>query len=80
MYNPEYCARPHVVALNKVDMPDAADLREELAAEIGIMAQRIQVRKRSLRCCLGAVCALHQLSRALECQKATGNCCEVLLA
>lgn len=43
MYNPEYCARPHVVALNKIDMPDAAELQEEIAAEIAIMAQKIQV-------------------------------------
>lgn len=43
MYNPEYCARPHVVALNKMDIPDAADLQEELSAEIGTRAQSIQV-------------------------------------
>ena len=43
MYNPEYCARPHVVALNKVDMPDAAELQQEIAAEVAIMAQKIQV-------------------------------------
>jgi GTPase len=27
MYNPEYCQRPCVVALNKMDLPDAGDLR-----------------------------------------------------
>lgn len=25
MYNPDYCARPHVVALNKVDLEDAGE-------------------------------------------------------
>jgi GTPase len=27
MYNPEYCTRPFVVALNKMDLPDAAELQ-----------------------------------------------------
>ena len=35
MYNPEYCARPHVVALNKMDLEDAAELQEEVTAEVG---------------------------------------------
>lgn len=26
MYNPQYCARPHIVALNKMDLPDAEEL------------------------------------------------------
>ena len=43
MYNPEYCARPHVVALNKMDIAEAADLQVELAEEVRSMAQRIQV-------------------------------------
>ena len=34
MYNPEYCQRPHVVVLNKMDLEDAADLQEEVAAEV----------------------------------------------
>lgn len=32
LYNPEYCSRPHVVALNKMDLEDAAGLREEVSA------------------------------------------------
>lgn len=47
MYNPEYCARPHVVALNKMDIADAADLQVELAEEVSTMAHRIQVRHTS---------------------------------
>ena len=43
MYNPEYCARPHVVALNKMDLQDAAQLQEEIASEVLSMARRIQV-------------------------------------
>ena len=43
MYNPEYCARPHVVALNKMDLQEAAHLQEEIAAEVLTMAHRIQV-------------------------------------
>ncbi len=34
MYNPEYTARPHVVALNKMDLDDAAELREEVTSEV----------------------------------------------
>lgn len=43
MYNPEYCARPHVVALNKMDLQDAAQLQQEIACEVLTMARRIQV-------------------------------------
>lgn len=43
MYNPEYCARPHIVALNKMDIPDAAELQDELAKEISAKAHSIQV-------------------------------------
>ena len=43
MYNPEYCARPHVVALNKMDLQEAAHLQEEITAEVLTMAHRIQV-------------------------------------
>lgn len=45
MYNPEYCVRPHVVALNKMDLQEASDLQEEIAAEIQTRAQQIQVGK-----------------------------------
>ncbi|KAG1673633.1 hypothetical protein FOA52_013297 [Chlamydomonas sp. UWO 241] len=40
MYNPEYVARPHVVALNKMDMEDAGGLREELIEAIEAAAMR----------------------------------------
>ena len=43
MYNPEYCARPHIVALNKMDLQEAAHLQAEIAAEVLTMAHRIQV-------------------------------------
>lgn len=42
MYNPEYCSRPHVVALNKMDLPDAYELREELVHEINTMADNLE--------------------------------------
>eukprot|EP01026_Neomeris_dumetosa_P081969 TRINITY_DN9301_c0_g1_i5.p2 TRINITY_DN9301_c0_g1~~TRINITY_DN9301_c0_g1_i5.p2 ORF type:complete len:243 (+),score=53.57 TRINITY_DN9301_c0_g1_i5:142-870(+) len=41
MYNPEYCTRPYVVALNKMDLPDASDLREEIKVEIDLMSKRL---------------------------------------
>ena len=34
MYNPDYCNRPHVVALNKMDMEDAGALKEEITHEV----------------------------------------------
>ena len=43
LYNPEYCARHHVVALNKMDLQDASQLREEIAAEVQTRALQIQV-------------------------------------
>lgn len=44
LYNPEYCARPHVVALNKMDLDDAADLQQEVANDILAAAKTMQVR------------------------------------
>ena len=43
LYNAEYCARPHVVALNKMDLDDAAELREEVASDIMAAAKAMQV-------------------------------------
>lgn len=43
MYNPQYCARPHVVALNKMDLADAAELHREIAQDILSVARRMQV-------------------------------------
>jgi GTPase involved in cell partitioning and DNA repair len=43
LYNPEYCARPHVVALNKMDLDDAAELHREAAQDILAVARRMQV-------------------------------------
>eukprot|EP00879_Flechtneria_rotunda_P016960 GHRR01017756.1.p1 GENE.GHRR01017756.1~~GHRR01017756.1.p1 ORF type:complete len:501 (+),score=174.15 GHRR01017756.1:298-1800(+) len=34
MYNPDYVMRPHVVALNKMDLEDAGALRQEVADEV----------------------------------------------
>ena len=44
LYNAEYCARPHIVALNKMDVDDAAQLREEVASDIMAAAKAMQVR------------------------------------
>ena len=45
LYNAEYCARPHVVALNKIDLDDAAELCEEVASDIMAAARAMQVGK-----------------------------------
>ncbi|CAK0738001.1 hypothetical protein CVIRNUC_000979 [Coccomyxa viridis] len=42
LYNAEYCARPHIVALNKMDVDDAAQLREEVASDIMAAAKAMQ--------------------------------------
>eukprot|EP00882_Tetradesmus_deserticola_P024133 GHRQ01026362.1.p1 GENE.GHRQ01026362.1~~GHRQ01026362.1.p1 ORF type:complete len:299 (+),score=149.20 GHRQ01026362.1:519-1415(+) len=42
LYNPDYAARPHVVALNKMDLEDAGDLREEVAHEVMAAAHQLQ--------------------------------------
>ncbi|KAK9836377.1 hypothetical protein WJX84_008093 [Apatococcus fuscideae] len=42
LYNPEYCQRPHLVALNKMDLEDAHVLRDEIHASILTAAQRMQ--------------------------------------
>ena len=39
---PRYCARPHVVALNKMDLDDAALLRAEVADDIMAVARQTQ--------------------------------------
>ena len=44
LYNPEYCARPHLVALNKADLPDAAQLAQEVAQDVQDAAARMQAR------------------------------------
>ncbi len=36
MYNPDYVTRPHVVALNKMDLEDAGELRSEVAHEVRV--------------------------------------------
>jgi len=41
MYNPDYCSRPHVVALNKMDLEDAGELRSEVANEVLAAAKRL---------------------------------------
>ncbi|WIA30129.1 hypothetical protein OEZ86_000222 [Tetradesmus obliquus] len=42
LYNPDYVARPHIVALNKVDLEDAGDLREEVTHEVMAAARKLQ--------------------------------------
>ena len=44
MYNAEYCQRPHIVALNKMDLEDAAQLEEELTSGVRAKAQQLKVR------------------------------------
>lgn len=46
LYNPQYCARPHVVALNKMDLPDAGELHREIAKDVLAVAMRMQVTSR----------------------------------
>ena len=43
LYNAEYCARPHIVALNKMDLEDAAELQDEVAKDIMAAAKAMQV-------------------------------------
>lgn len=40
MYNPTYVSRPHVVALNKMDLEDAGGLKEEVATEVALVARQ----------------------------------------
>ncbi|KAJ9525634.1 hypothetical protein QJQ45_003344 [Haematococcus lacustris] len=40
MYNPEYCARPHVVVLNKMDTEGAMERQDELVASVLQQAER----------------------------------------
>ena len=43
MYDPGYCSRSHVVALNKMDLEDAAVLQSEIAQEVTAVASRLRV-------------------------------------
>ncbi len=43
LYNPSYCSKPHVVALNKMDLEDAGELEEELRSDLTAMASQMQV-------------------------------------
>ena len=67
MYNPEYCARPHIVALNKMDLQDAAHLQEEIAAEVVTMAHRIQV---------GNASSTWRPSKPHDCEICSNKCTE----
>ncbi|KAK9819186.1 hypothetical protein WJX74_000064 [Apatococcus lobatus] len=42
LYNAEYCQRPHIVALNKMDLEDAHELRDDIHASIHKASQRMQ--------------------------------------
>ena len=54
LYNAEYCARPHIVALNKMDLEDAAELQDEVSKDIMAAAKAMQVSQ-----CRGLCCQLH---------------------
>ena len=43
LYNAEYCARPHIVALNKMDLEDAAELQDEVSKDVMAAAKAMQV-------------------------------------
>lgn len=43
LYNPSYCTKPHVVALNKMDLEDAYEVETELVSDLTAMAERLQV-------------------------------------
>lgn len=45
LYNPLYCSKPHVVALNKMDLQDAHELEEELTSDVKAMAEQLKVRQ-----------------------------------
>lgn len=73
MYNPEYCARPHVVALNKMDLQDAVQLQEEIASEVLTMAHRIQVgAKVSIEYCMQSMYHNNSASLCTMCLVAAG--------
>ena len=43
LYNPAYCCKPHVVALNKMDLEDAYEVERELVLDVMAMADSLQV-------------------------------------
>ena len=43
LYNPEYCTRPHVVALNKCDMFESPSDSSRLVAQLQDLASHLQV-------------------------------------
>lgn len=43
MYNPAYCDKPYLVALNKMDLPDAHQLEEEVRSEVQQIASKLKV-------------------------------------
>ena len=42
MYNPGYCDKPYLVALNKMDLPDASDLLDEIQSDIRHIAAELK--------------------------------------
>ena len=62
LYNPGYCARPHAVALNKMDLEDASALAEEVQQDILDAARRMQVRF-PLHGCFHAAPRMHKNRR-----------------
>lgn len=51
MYNPAYCEKPYIVALNKMDLPDARELEEEVRSEVQNMAASLKVQYFRIRPC-----------------------------
>lgn len=46
MYNPEYCSRPYVVALNKMDLPEALSRGVEVVEGIHVASSEEQNRSK----------------------------------
>ena len=43
LYNPSYCCKPHIVALNKMDLEDAYEVEAELVSDVMAMAEGLKV-------------------------------------
>ena len=82
LYNPQYCQRPHLVALNKADLVAGPGRCEALAAELAAFAARLQARpllglwgpccRAGRPCCPPAGAAPVWLSGALQARPLSG--------
>lgn len=64
LYNPEYCLRPHVVALNKVDMLGPEKVAEGCKA-IKQCAEQLQVNTTLLSGCMGRCLSMLVLHKSM---------------